>query len=307
MTPGHTLVVVGAVNVDLVLPVGEIPAPGETVLGGRLARFGGGKGANAAVAASRAGSVVTLVGAVGDDEYGRLALEELRSEGVDCGSVLLSRGDTTGVALILVATGGENVVAVAPGANGSLDAGAVRRALGSRPSTACVLASTEVPLEAVIAAADQARQTGVPFVLNAAPVRAGLEAVLDYGPVVVPNRTECAQLAALVGGEGSDAVEDATTISGVTGSAVVVTLGKDGAVVVEPGRPPEYIAAPSVEAVDATGAGDTFNGVLAAGLARGTGLAAAARRATIAASFSVRSMGARTGMPSASAIDAAEA
>lgn len=303
MTAGPSLAVVGAVNVDLVLPVDEIPAPGETVLGGRLARFGGGKGANAAVAAARAGSSVALIGAVGDDDYGRLALKELMADGVGCDAVLRTADETTGVALILVASGGENVVAVAPGANSSLEGATVRRALGRLRSIRCVLASTEVPLDAVCAAADGARSAGIPFVLNPAPVRPGVEAVLEYAPVVVPNRTECTQLAALVGRAGADAVADATSISGLTGSAVVVTLGKDGAVVVEPGRPPEYVAALPVEAVDATGAGDTFNGVLAAGLAAGMGLAGAARRATIAASFSVRSMGARSGMPSAKEID----
>lgn len=305
MTAGPSLAVVGAVNVDLVLAVGGIPAPGETVLGGRLDRFGGGKGANAAVAASRAGTRVALIGAVGDDDYGRVALQELMSDGVGCDTVVQTADETTGVALILVAPGGENVVAVAPGANGSLDGAAVRSALGRLPSLRCVLASTEVPLDAVSAAAEQARNAGIAFVLNPAPVRPGIETVLEYAPVVVPNRSECAQLAAQVGRAGPDAVADATTISGVTGSPVVVTLGKDGSVVVEPGRPPEHIAALPVEAVDATGAGDTFNGVLCCGLAAGMGLAAAARRATIAASFSVRAMGARTGMPSAGEIDGA--
>jgi len=305
LTPAPVLAVVGAVNVDLVLPVGEIPAPGETVLGGRLARFGGGKGANAAVAAARAGTPVSLIGAVGDDDYGRLALQDLTVEEVDCGTVAVSQDETTGVALILVAPGGENIIAVAPGANGFLDGAAVRAALGSLPSIACVLASTEVPLEAVRAAADESRRARIPFVLNPAPVRDGLENLLEYGPIVVPNRTECAQLAALVGRPGAGVVEDAMTIAGVTGSSVVVTLGKDGALVVEVGRPPEHIASHPVEAIDSTGAGDTFNGVLAAGLAARRPLTTAARRAAIAASLSVRTLGARTGMPTAAEIDAA--
>lgn len=311
MTARPAVAVVGAVNVDLVLPVGQIPKAGETVLGGRLSSFGGGKGANAAVAAARAGAAVSLVGAVGHDDYGRSAIEELTREGVECRTVAVAPDDATGVALILVSPGGENVIAVAPGANSSLRPADVRRALRSVPGVGCVLASTEVPVEAVLAAAEEAHAAGVPFVLNPAPVRDGIQAVLEHGPIVTPNRSECAQLAALVGARlpraagDEEAVSAARAIVGLTGSAVVVTLGEDGAMVLEPGAEPLAVPARSVEAVDSTGAGDTFNGVIAACLASRLPLAAAVARAATAASLSVRSWGARTGMPSAAEIDSA--
>lgn len=303
MTDRPVVAVVGAVNVDLVLPVDEIPKPGETVLGGRLSRFGGGKGANAAVAAARAGAAVSLVAAVGDDDYGRTAIEELNRDGVDCRTVAVYPDDVTGVALILVSPGGENVIAVAPGANSSLRPPTVRRALQSIEGLDCVLASSEVPLEVVLAAAEEASAAGVPFVLNPAPVREGIQKVFGYGPIVTPNRSECAQLAALVGHAGTGVVEDARAIVDLTGAPVVATLGKEGAMVLEPGAEPESIPARAVEAVDSTGAGDTFNGVLAVGLASRLALARAAARAATAASLSVRSWGARTGMPTAEEIE----
>lgn len=297
MTARPSVGVVGAINVDLVLPVGSIPGPGETVLGGRLSRYGGGKGANAAVAAARSGVAVSLVGAVGDDDYGRVALDELAAEGVDCSLVAISTDEVTGVALIMVSPGGENIIAVAPGANSSLTPQAVGESLRSAPGLGCVLASTEVPLEAVLAAAQAARDAGTPFVLNPAPVRDGIEAVFDYGPIVTPNRSECAQLAALIGSQSPDVVGDARTIAAATGSPVVVTLGRDGAVVISAGSEPELVEALPVHAVDSTGAGDTFNGVIAACLASRRPLPEAASTAAVAASLSVRYWGARTGMP----------
>jgi ribokinase len=308
MNPGTKpeLAVLGAINIDLVLPVDAIPLPGETVLGGGLSRFGGGKGANAAVAAARAGANVSLVGAVGSDEYGPLALEELRAEGIACGFVEVNLDDSTGVALILVAPGGENIVAVAPGANACLSPKAVRKAfVDLLPGPACVLASTEVPVEAVLAAAEHARSAGVTFLLNAAPVRVGLEAALAYGPVVILNRSECAQLATLVGGGGVDIERNASSITAATGSSVVVTLGAEGVLVVTPGAEPLPIRTGAIPAVDTTGAGDTFSGVFAARVAMGDRLDDAAATATVAASLSVRAWGARTGMPTAEEIVAA--
>jgi ribokinase len=307
-------VVVGAINVDLVVTAGRLPGPGETVLGGRLATHGGGKGANAAVAAARAGSSVVLVGAVGADENGRTALDELRAEGIDVSAVAVLEDAATGVALIVVDPAGENQIAVAAGANMALTAEQVRTALrAALPGAGCVLVSTEIAGEAVTAAVEAATAAGVRCVLNPAPVTAEVAAALSYGPLLTPNATESIELAALLGSphaptssaDGDVATAAARGIAARTGAPVVVTLGGDGALVLEAGRDVEHVPPRPAAVRDTTGAGDTFNGVLATRLARGDRLADAVRLATVAASLSVAHAGARDGMPAAAAIDAA--
>lgn len=289
-----SVLVVGAVNVDLVVAAPRLPGPGETVVGDGMERFGGGKGANAAVAAARAGAAVALVGAVGDDDLGAGALDELRAEGVDVTGVAVLAGRATGVALIVVDGAGENQIAVGAGANALVPARVdVPDGLG------CLLVSTEINDDAVLAAV----RAGVPCVLNPAPVTDAVVAALDAGPLLTPNRGECLDLAARLGAATDDVVEAAQRIRERTGAAVVVTLGGEGALVV--GSSVERVPAPVATVRDTTGAGDTFNGVLAARLAAGDRLGAAVRTAVVAASLSVREVGARAGMPSAREIEAA--
>lgn len=298
------VVVVGAVNVDLVVAAPRLPGPGETVVGGEVRRFGGGKGANAAVAAARAGAQVRLVGAVGADETGSAALAELRAEGVDVDGVAVLAEAATGVALIVVDARGENQIAVGAGANAAVSAAAVETALGAAlPGAGCVLVSTEIAEPAVAAAVRIPAASDVPCVLNPAPVVAAVADLLGHGPLVTPNRAECRDLAADLG--GADTVLDgARLISARTRRPVVVTLGADGAAIVGPDGSVERLPAGAGAVRDTTGAGDTFNGVLAARLAAGAGLAAAARVAVLAASMSVAHEGARAGMPQAGAIPA---
>jgi ribokinase len=304
--PPH-VVVVGAVNVDLVVAATRLPGPGETVVGPELERHGGGKGANAAVAAARAGAAVRLVGAVGADGDGRGALDDLAADGVDTAGVAVLDDATTGVALIVVDPDGENQIAVALGANGALPAEHVRTALAEAlPGAGCVLISTEIPPDAVRAAVETATAAGVRTVLNPAPVLPVLPDLLKLGPALTPNATECIELARLVGGgQSPDHPEAAARIlAAATGAAVVVTLGGDGALVVQPDGPAEHVPPRPVTVRDTTGAGDTFNGVLATRLAAGDPLARAVEVATAAASLSVREVGARAGMPTAAAIEA---
>jgi ribokinase len=275
------VVVVGAVNVDLVVEAPRLPGPGETVVGAGMRTSGGGKGANAAVAAARAGADVLLVGAVGDDAHGDGALDELRAAGVDVTGVAVLPGVATGVALIVVDPVGENQIAVGAGANarvGDLPEGVLDGA-------GCVLVSTEVPDTAVRAAVRAAGAAGVPCVLNPAPVTAAVRDLVGSGAVLTPNRSELADLA---GGSGPDS---AAALRARHGAPVVVTLGRDGALVVD--GAPELVGAPTVRAVDTTGAGDWFNGVLAAQLADGVPLTAAVRVAVTAASLAVQHPGAR--------------
>lgn len=309
------VVVVGAVNVDLVVAAPQLPGPGETVVGPGMERHGGGKGANAAVAAARAGARVRFVGAVGDDDFGRDALAELRAEGVAVDDVAVLDDLATGVALIVVDAAGENQIAVGAGANGRVGAGDVRAALArALPDVGCVLVSTEIPEAAVAAAVETATAAGVPCVLNPAPVVPVVAALLALGPIVTPNAGEAALLAGTEGtardGTGSsrvltDALHRARDIGGRTAAPVVVTLGGDGVLLVDPDGATEHLPSRSVAVRDTTGAGDTFNGVLAARLAAGDELARAARAANAAAALSVAEVGARSGMPHEKAIQAA--
>ena len=301
--PADTVLVVGSINADLVVTVPRLPAPGETVTGGRFARHGGGKGANQAVAAARAGAAVRLVGAVGDDAFGEAALAELSGEGIDVSGIARLPDEPTGVALIAVDAAGENLIAVASGANGRVDGGLVAAALdgGALAGAGVCLLNFEIPDEGIVAAARAAAAAGARIVLNPAPARPLPAALEGLGVLLTPNRGEAAALAG--GAEEHDPAAAARLLAARTRAPVIVTLAAEGALLLD-GDAWLTVPAPRVEAVDATGAGDAFNGVLAAGLAAGLTVEAAARRAVLAASASVRAPGARGGMPTAAEIDA---
>lgn len=302
------LLVVGAVNMDLVVTAPTLPGPGETVVGNDLRRHGGGKGGNSAVAAARSGVEVRYVGAVGGDEFGAAALTELRAEGVDVTDVVVKEGSATGVALIVVDSAGENQIAVAAGANAAIAAEDVGSALERAAGwPGCVLISTEISADAVVAAVEGAAARGWLCVLNPAPAGSRIREVLDLSPILTPNRGELQDVYRLLGGIGDPPVESAAaTVAAHTGAPVIVTLGADGVLVCgADGVTTRLPVRRARQVVDATGAGDTFNGVFAASLASGEDVLSAARRGAAAATLSVESAGARTSMPRASAIDSA--
>jgi ribokinase len=305
------VVVVGAINVDFVVAADRLPAPGETVVGSGLARHGGGKGANAAVAAARAGAAVRLIGAVGADDTATSALGDLREADVDVTGVAVLEDEATGVALIVVDSDGENQIAVGAGANAAVSADWVRRQLGEAlPTAGCVLVSTEIPGEAVAAAVEAATAAGVRCVLNTAPPIPAVIGLLERGPVLTPNATELAALTDMLDDEpppaGSrleEARSRAQSLVARTGAPIVVTLGGDGALLVTPAGRVDHFPPRPARVVDTTGAGDTFNGVLATRLAVGDELDDAVRLATVAASLSISHPGARGGMPRAADIE----
>jgi len=309
VVPNPVVVVVGAVNVDLVVVAPTLPAPGETVVGGGLQTYGGGKGANAAVAAARVGAAVKLIAAVGDDDHGRAALAELAAEGVDVEGVAVLRGESTGVALIVVDDSGENQIAVGAGANAAIDAVDVRRRVREAASTAgCVLVSTEIAAAAVTAAVEEAVAASVLCVLNPAPALPVVADLLSRGVIVTPNETELGDIVRQLGETATGVAEtDAAMVVARSGKPVVVTRGGEGVVVVDSQLDAMYVAAPHVAVRDTTGAGDTFNGVLAARLAAGDQLDEAVSVAVEAAALSVTEVGARGGMPTAAAVAAAMA
>ena len=304
--PGR-VVVVGAVNVDLIMRLPQLPAPGQTVLGGQLSRAEGGKGANQAVAAARVGARTYLVGAVGTADSAE-SLTALASEGVNVAGVKRVAG-RTGQAFVLVDKAGENQIGVALGANARLSPRHVRAALRDLHLTAAdvVVLSFEVPAAALRAAASAATEAGSRLVVNPAPTRPrSLDLLVNA--IATPNVHELANLAAGVpdlARPGTDAMKLATALARHVKGVVVTTLGRDGALLADP-RHGSIVAIPGhrVEARDTTGAGDTFTGVLAASLAAGHGLASGVRRAVAASALAVTADGARTGMPTAAAVDA---
>ena len=291
--------VLGAINVDVVVSGAPLPGPGQTVTGGVFAQHHGGKGGNQAVAAARALSLgntrvfhregdpwtgVWILGGVGDDDLGRAALKALGKNGVQITHVVSTSDAPTGVALIAVGVDGENQISVAPGANAVLEPSEVVGALETLEPHV-VLVSLEIPERTVRAALQWARDHDVTTILNPAPPQPWTHDLLGLATYVTPNEHERFTLGMIP-----------------EGVVVIETRGAEGAVIHRPDGSREEVGAPSVPVVDTTGAGDCFNGVLAARLAMGTELTAAVRDAVLAASLSVGTAGARDGMPDIQAI-----
>ena len=297
------VIVVGSVNIDLVAVVDRLPAPGETVTGGRFAQHHGGKGGNQAVAAARLGAPTSFVGAVGGDEHGTAARAALEAEGVDVAELRTVPEQATGVALILVDAKGENCIAVAGGANTALEPAHVHESLErlALRSGDVLLVGLEIPSATATEALRLARQAGATTVLNPAPVTGVTTEMLGLVDVVTPNEGEAA---ALLAREGKTDWNHADQLLWLAGRAhLLVTLGGRGAVLVDPDGGPSSIPALDVPVVDTVGAGDTLNGALAAALAAGLPMPEAARRAVAAASLAITRAGAREGMPRARELD----
>ncbi len=290
------LVVVGSSNTDLIVRSDRLPQPGETVLGGDLITAPGGKGANQAVAAARLGAAVTFVARVGRDMFGEAALENFRREGLDTRYVIQDAAAPSGVALIVVGLDGQNLIAVAPGANGRLTPDDVAAARTAFAQAQVVLLQLETPIETVLAAAQAGRAAGVTVVLNPAPAPAyplppALYAAVD---ILTPNETEASLL---TGEPAPEAAAAALLNRGVR--TVIVTLGEAGALIATQPEDTRRVPGFQVHAVDTTAAGDAFNGGLGVALARGHPLDAAVRYANAVAALSVTKIGAQPSLPTA--------
>ncbi|MGH8946762.1 MAG: ribokinase [Acidimicrobiia bacterium] len=290
--PDYDVVVIGSINHDLTVVTERHPDPGKTVLGTEHHSGPGGKGANQAVAAARLESRVAMIGRVGDDEQGRALVEALESERVDVAGVVRDATAGTGLAVITVDRDGENTIVVIPGANRFVDAGQMRASAAIISEAPVVLAQLEIPVEAV---SEAAAMVGGTFLLNPAPAQALSPDLLERVDVLMPNRGELVMLA---GDEEpddpSDVIGAARTVEGP--GAVVVTLGAEGAVLVE-GREAAHIPSPEVEVVDTTGAGDAFCGAVAHALAMGIALAEAVRWGVAAGAIATTRRGAQTALP----------
>ena len=298
------MLVAGSINIDLVTSVPALPVPGQTVLGSDLAYHPGGKGANQAVAASRAGAAVTMIGAVGDDSFGERLVAFLASNGVDTSGVVRVAGAPTGVAVIAVDARGENTIVAIPGANEALapdHAGACTPAPGDVLAAQC-----EAAPEAILAFLKAGRAAGALTVLNAAPAPGCSAELLAAADVVAVNETELGALTGLTVAPDAPAADVVAAADKLRRSdqTVVVTLGSRGAIATGPLGVQEIPGLP-VSAVDTTGAGDCFVGALCARLAAGDALPGALVWANTAASLCVQRPGAGPSMPTAGEVAAA--
>jgi len=297
------IVVVGSVNLDLITTVERLPGPGETVSGGVFRTAPGGKGANQALAAARAGQPVRMIGAVGEDAFADEALGLLKAAGVDLSGIAATHA-ATGVALIVVDAKGENTISVAPGANFSVLPGDLVKARLQKREV--LVLQNEIPVAANAAALAAARKAGALSILNTAPFRDDATELLADADIVVANETEFDLYSQALALTGPDRPARMRAFSERTGRTIVVTLGADGVLAA---MPDAFLTVPAlrIEPVDTVGAGDTFCGYLAAGLASGLPLEPALARAAAAASLACLKPGAQPAIPLADEVDRATA
>jgi ribokinase len=288
----RAVVVVGSLNLDLIVSVAALPGRGETVVGTSVQLLPGGKGANQAAAAAALSSSVAMIGRVGDDSSGLALVDDLRSRGVDVSGVVTSAGPTGSATVVVEDGSGENLIVVAPGANGTLFADDVT--VDAVASAQVVLVQLEIPLAAVRAAVSHA--SGL-VVLNPAPPAELPDELLSLVDVFVPNEWELARMAGRSPADDSPSAL-AELVRSVTSRDAVVTLGARGALAVASSGDVSLVAPPEVAVVDTTGAGDCFCGALCVALARGDVLLDAARYAVVAGALSTTGVGARGALPS---------
>lgn len=288
--------VIGSSNTDLVVKTDRLPKPGETVLGGTFLMNPGGKGANQAVTAARLGSRVTFVAKVGNDIFGRQAMQQFQRENIGTAFVTTDTEHPSGVALIGVDASGQNNIIVAPGANSHLDIRIVEQALDRVEGAAIVLLQLEIPIHIVEFAIERCAAKGLTVILNPAPVQALHEQVLKHLHIITPNEFEAGMLTGIQVVDVTTAEQAAQKLQALGVANVVITLGAKGAYM-RAGGAGKLIAAPPVTAVDTTAAGDCFNGALAVALSEGAALEAAVTFACKAAAISVTRMGAQSSIP----------
>jgi len=297
------IVVVGSSNTDMIIRLDHIPRPGETILGGEFLTAAGGKGANQAVGAARAGGDVTFVARVGRDVFGDQAIEGFRRDGIRVKAVFRDPKRPSGVALIFVARDGENSIAVASGANSALRPGDVLRARAAFLSADVVLTQLETPLKTVSEAVKLARRAGVLTILNPAPARSLPDRLLEDISILTPNESEAEFLSGIKVRDECSASKAARKLRQRGVKTVILTLGARGALVCSSDGEmlvPGY----KVKAVDTTAAGDIFNGALAVNLGEGEQLVDAVRFANAAAAISVTRLGAQPSAPQRKEIEA---
>lgn len=294
--------VIGSSNTDMVVKAEKLPSPGETVIGGTFLMNPGGKGANQAVTASRLGGQVTFVASIGNDIFGRQALQQFQREKIDTTFILTDKNHPSGVALISVDAKGENSIVVAPGANAELSILKVEQALKAINDEAILLLQLEIPLETVEYVIEQGHHKNLKAILNPAPANRLSDDVFKHIFVITPNESEAELLTGIRLTNLESTQEAAEVLHSKGVKNVVITLGAKGAYLSND-TVKKLIAAPLVTAIDTTAAGDCFNGALAVALSENMPLDAAVAFACKAASISVTRMGAQSSLPHRKEVD----
>ncbi|MGP8199095.1 MAG: ribokinase [Limisphaerales bacterium] len=290
------ILVVGSSNTDMIIKLDRIPQAGETILGGEFIIAAGGKGANQAVAAARAGGDVTFIARVGRDMFGEKAVAGFVQDGIHTHYIVRDKAAPSGVAMIFVAKDGENSIAVASGANSRLSSADVKRARPAFAGASAVVMQLETPLETIETAAALAAKAGIPVILNPAPARALPARLLKLVSILTPNETEAKLLTGITVKDERSAAQAATKLRANGIAIVILTLGSRGAFVATDSVR-QLVPGFRVSAVDTTAAGDVFNGALAVGLGEGGSLLEAVRFANAAAAISVTRLGAQPSVP----------
>ncbi len=291
------IVVVGSLNMDLIVRVPEMPAPGETILGRDFRTVPGGKGANQAVAAARMGADVTMIGCIGNDSFGTTLVTNLEAEGINTSHVKVIPDAASGIAMITLDEAGQNSIVVASGANMSLTPDHVRAAWDSFKDVDVVVMPLEVPLTCIEEAAKLSKESGAQVVLNPAPAQPLPDELLTNIDVLVPNETETA----LLSGKSVDTLQQAREAAqhllrhGI--KTVVLTLGSRGGLLVNQDGHSKQFDAHAVKVVDTTAAGDAFVAALSVGIAEGDDWESAVRMANAAGALAVTKMGAQPSLP----------
>lgn len=292
------IVVVGSSNTDLIIKVPEIPRPGETLLGGEFMTFPGGKGANQAVAAARAGGDVVFVAAVGDDSYGADAIKGYKLDNINTENIKLCKGVPSGIAMITINEKGENAITVASGANAKLSPADLEEAEEPFEEADYMLIQLETPLDTVKRAVELCSELNTRVILNPAPAAVLSNDILKHVSIITPNETEAESLTGIMVRDELTAAEAADALHKRGVETVIITMGASGAFLSDPGSGlRNIIPGFRVKAVDTTAAGDVFNGQLAVSLAEGEALEKAIVLAHAAAALSVQKLGAQSSIP----------
>ncbi len=290
------ITVVGSLNMDLVVRAPRMPVPGETLIGSDFRVIPGGKGANQAVAAARLGAQVTMIGRVGNDDFGRAQQRSLAQEGIDVTHVSVDPEEATGIALITLDATGQNSIILAPGANMRLTVAHLEAAGQAIVNADILICQLESPLEAVTRAVELAHANGARVILNPAPARpldAALLRLVDY---LIPNESEATLLTDIQVADLSSAKEAAINLRERGVNTVILTLGERGALLAND-REITHQAGYLVKVVDTTAAGDAFVGGFAVALAEGRPLSDAVRFANAAGALAVTKLGAQPSLP----------
>ncbi len=292
------ILIVGSSNTDLIIKVPEIPRPGETLLGGVFQTFPGGKGANQAVAAARAGGDVVFIASVGDDAYGEEAVKGYKLDNINTENIKICKNVPSGIAMINVSDKGENAITVAPGANARLTPADLDDAEEAFLEADFMLVQLETPVETVAKAMEMCREFNTMVILNPAPAMDLPGEILSMTDIITPNETEAERLTGISIRDENDARRAAEKLHEKGVGKVIITMGAGGAFLSDPVSGTRLlIPGFSVEAADTTAAGDVFNGQLAVALSEEKSLEDSIRIAHAAAALSVQKIGAQSSIP----------